>query len=460
MDLKKKCGNNISIMFRKKEYIIGNKFNISTIINMSLIYTFIVMFWILFLYNTFTMKIFFFGILFYSLLLYYYLKSFFTEPGIIPRNYPKYSLNREKKENTIDSECNLFKIIDNKNRSTMPLEIDESGLKNLEKNNEEKENKIFPDFVLAESNEDLKNNEINLQNSINTGSFDNKYNLNQLKEKNVYIYSKKYKKENNEISGNIFKNIRENHKNNTLDSFIPHIFSKRPCDTCNITRPPKTSHCVICDNCIMEMDHHCFYISNCIGIRNRKFFVLFLIYGFILSVLCIITSLYHLYLIFIFDDKSNQMTKSLFKKYYIPIIISFITMIIGILILILKKESIILSSIVFIPGNILFDIIFYINKKKFFSELNIYKYHPFCLTLIYAILPMLMFVCKYLRKQLKLIGKNLSTKQYMSIKEERNKNKDNKDIYNYLDSILQKKVEIKNIISFLLKKQSKSLINE
>jgi hypothetical protein len=127
--------------------------------------------------------------LFYSLLLYYYLKSFFTEPGIIPRNYPKYSLNREKKENTIDSECNLFKIIDNKNRSTMPLEIDESGLKNLEKNNEEKENKIFPDFVLAESNEDLKNNEINLQNSINTGSFDNKYNLNQLKYRIIYYNS-------------------------------------------------------------------------------------------------------------------------------------------------------------------------------------------------------------------------------------------------------------------------------
>ena len=55
------------------------------------------------------------------------------------------------------------------------------------KKKEEKENKIFPDFVLAESNEDLKNNEINLQNSINTGSFDNKYNLNQLKEKNVYF---------------------------------------------------------------------------------------------------------------------------------------------------------------------------------------------------------------------------------------------------------------------------------
>ena len=47
----------------------------------------------------------------------------------------------------------------------------------------------------------------------------------------------------------------------------------------------------------------------------------------------------------------------------------------------------------------------------------------------------------------------------MSIKEERNKNKNNKEIYDYLDSILKRKVKIKNIFSFLFKKQIKSLIN-
>ena len=135
-------------------------------------------------------------------------------------------------------------------------------------------------------------------------------------------------------------------------------------------------------------------------------------------------------------------------------------MFIGLLILFIKKESLKLSCAIFIPGNILYDIFFYINKKKKIKiKLNDFEYHPFCLLLIYAIIPMFMFVIKYLRRQIKLIGKDLSTKQYMSIKEERNKNKNNKEIYDYLDSILKRKVKIKNIFSFLFKKQIKSLIN-
>ena len=135
-------------------------------------------------------------------------------------------------------------------------------------------------------------------------------------------------------------------------------------------------------------------------------------------------------------------------------------MFISILILFIKKESLKLSCAIFIPGNILYDIFFYINKKKKIKiKLNDFEYHPFCLLLIYAIIPMFMFVIKYLRRQIKLIGKDLSTKQYMSIKEERNKNKNNKEIYDYLDSILKRKVKIKNIFSFLFKKQIKSLIN-
>ena len=70
-----------------------------------------------------------------------------------------------------------------------------------------------------------------------------------------------------------------------------------------------------------------------------------------------------------------------------------------------------------------------------------------------------MFVSKYLRKQIKLIGKGLTTKQFVSIKEERNKNKKNKDIYNYLDSILQRKISFKKILKFFMNKQYKSLIN-
>ena len=273
------------------------------------------------------------------------------------------------------------------------------------------------------------------------------------------MYSKKIKKNenSNNKSESVLKQIKENI--NISNQYTPRIFTKRPCNTCNIIRPPKTSHCVICDNCIMEMDHHCFYISNCIGIRNRKYFVFFLFYGFILSILCIITCLYHFILIFFIKNDFRYINKTLLKSYYILIIISCIIMLIGFLILILKKESLKISSIIFIPGNILFDILFYINKKKYFTFFEKSEYHPFSLCLVYAIFPMFIFVGNYLRKQIKLIGKNLTYKQYMSIKEERNNNKNNKEIFYYLDSILKRKVYFKNMFNFIISEKKKSLIN-
>ena len=448
MELKKNYGNNISIKICKKKYIIGIKLNICLVINMCLIFTFIISFWILLLYKLLSIYIFLFGIFLYCLLIYNYLKSFFTEPGIIPRNYSKYILNKNKNDYILESDNNLFKVIDNKTRSIIALNIEEPGLKNFEEIHEEKEKKIFPDFILAESNEDLKKNNIILNNSINNWYSNDNLNLknmNKIEQKNVYKYSKKYK--NNE-NGSIIKNNKENNNNSLSESYTPHIFTKRECNTCNIIRPPKTSHCVICDNCIMDMDHHCFYISNCIGIRNRKYFLLFLFFGFLLSILCIITSFYQIIFTLFIKNEYKNLNKLLYKKYYIPNYISLILMLIGVLILFIKKESLKISCAIFIPGNILFYIFFHLNKKSN-SNYNIFEYHPFCISLIYIILPLFIFVTKYLKKQIKLIGKNLSTKQYMSIKEERNNNKNNKEIYKYLDSILKRKIELKNIFTFL-----------
>lgn len=459
MDSKKNYGNNYSISIFKRKYIIGNNMNLNLVIIMTFTYTTILVLWVILLQKLYSHYIFITGIFLYFLLLYYYLKSFFTEPGIIPRSHHKYILNANSNKSNKNSskENDLFSFQENSTKSEFALQnsnpIVLTNINDvLEENIEEKEknNKVFPDFKLADNSDVINKKPLN--NSIIISSSDYIIGQNIFEQNNPMFLNQKYSKKPNSVE------INEN-------NYVPHIFQERPCLTCNIVRPPKTSHCVICDNCIMELDHHCFYISNCVGERNRKYFILFLIYGFFVSLLCIATSLYHVLFTFVIQKKYKYLTQLLFKKYYIQIIVSFIFMLSGIVILFVKKESIKLSCVIFIPGNILFNIYFYYNIKK--SKSGTYKlydlfdieYHPFSICIIYAVLPLFLFVSKYLKKQVKLVGKDLTTKQFVSIKEERNSNKKNKEVYNYLDSILRRKVNLKKVIKFLFSKNKESLIN-
>ncbi|KAJ1519451.1 hypothetical protein ONE63_004741 [Megalurothrips usitatus] len=64
---------------------------------------------------------------------------------------------------------------------------------------------------------------------------------------------------------------------------IPYFdkYKKRPiilsrlCHSCRCIRPLRAKHCRYCNRCVQYFDHHCPFIYNCVGLRNRMWFFLF-----------------------------------------------------------------------------------------------------------------------------------------------------------------------------------------
>ncbi|XP_062223877.1 protein S-acyltransferase 24-like isoform X1 [Phragmites australis] len=86
--------------------------------------------------------------------------------------------------------------------------------------------------------------------------------------------------------GYISKNIRDTQNQRDDEPLLkrgldnPEILDgnwSQLCITCKIVRPVRSKHCSTCDRCVEQFDHHCPWVSNCIGKRNKWEFFMFLI---------------------------------------------------------------------------------------------------------------------------------------------------------------------------------------
>jgi len=80
----------------------------------------------------------------------------------------------------------------------------------------------------------------------------------------------------------------------------------RFCAKCKVWKPDRCHHCSSCNRCWLKMDHHCPWFSTCIGFKNHKFFIQFLVNTVIFGWLALIVAGFELYVFFEKEEYNDE----------------------------------------------------------------------------------------------------------------------------------------------------------
>ena len=118
-------------------------------------------------------------------------------------------------------------------------------------------------------------------------------------------------------------------KGEDLENFCPY---------CIVKKKYKSLHCLVCQKCVDEFDHHCFWVGNCVGENNYTLFFIFLIYVLLNTLFNVAVNIFFLATELISDAKEEDMKNDCFPDFYFG----------GEAFVYLKEFRIIVSSCIFV----------------------------------------------------------------------------------------------------------------
>ena len=118
---------------------------------------------------------------------------------------------------------------------------------------------------------------------------------------------------------NFTNEIKDNRTKMMIASINKQEFFLKYCPTCFIARDLRVFHCKYCNLCILRHDHHCPWLSNCIGIYNRKQFLLLVFIGNCFNVIYI----YYIFFYIVFSIEKSLNFDFVFTIVFLLVIFIF-----------------------------------------------------------------------------------------------------------------------------------------
>ena len=212
----------------------------------------------------------------------------------------------------------------------------------------------------------------------------------------------------------------------------------------------------MCNNCVLDFDHHCAFISNCVGKRNHKYFVLFLVWGGLFAIITTILALRTMFYVYITKYKETLLL-IIQGNPFLFILCIFLSC----LSILFICNPLFYYTKIIITGLSSFLIFWKIWNNNIKKEKVPSYFTPFLFVALGISLGLTLFIFANLIQQIYLISKGINIKQMVSIETKMRENTKNKKSNENLKKLFKTppiKEILNNLFKFFSYKVEKSLI--